>query len=153
MLQTLVLTFCIMESSWGWELSLYFFLTVFCCWVILLFVLHGAVEQCVALEPYKPIPVPQERLEFVIRSCDNPLPHHSLSVNLWQFYGTLIDNRFSQKWWEEQDLLCRMKYRIGEGKAGRGSELGNGSQGGRDHPAEHFSLFWNQSKKSQFCDG
>lgn len=59
---------------------------------------HDVVEQCIALELYKPIPVPQERLEFVIRSCDNPLPHYLLSVNLWQFYGTLIDNRFSQKW-------------------------------------------------------
>lgn len=94
MLQTLVLTFCLMESSWGWGIKLFFFfLSVFCYRVILPFVLHDAVEHCIALELYKPIPVPQERLEFVIRSYDNPLLRYLLSV--WQFYGTLTDNRFS----------------------------------------------------------
>lgn len=159
MLQTLVLSLCLMESSWGWGIKLLFFfcLAVFCYWISLPFVLPDAVEQCIVLELCESISVPQERLEFVIRSWDNLLPHYLLSVNLGSFMAAWLITGLARN--GERSRVCRMKYRTGERKAGRGSELGawvmaaRDLRGGRDHPAEHFSLFWSQSKKSQFYDG
>lgn len=62
------------------DLSFYFFCLSSTTGIIVPFVLHDAVEQYVALElswlrGTNPYQVPRERLEFVIRSHDDPVPH------------------------------------------------------------------------------